>query len=57
MTTAGAGAIVRTRTGADGRGRVSFRFPVSGSFDLVAVASADAINAQGISVVRRTSVR
>jgi hypothetical protein len=57
MTAAGAGAIVRTRTGADGRWRVSFRFPVSGSFDLVAVASADAINAQGISVVRRTSVR
>ncbi len=53
----GAGALVRTTSGADGRWTATFRFPVSGTFDLLAVASADVVNAQGTSAVRRLAVR
>jgi len=55
-TATGAVALVRTRTAADGAWSVAFRFPVRGTFDLIAVASADAINAQGVSMMRRLAV-
>lgn len=48
--------LVQTTSGADGRWAVSHRFTANGPVDVLAVASANAVTAQGSSPVRRLVV-